>query len=503
MKSVTSESRCESIQAGPHFNTALFLGHPHPIRSKKTRAMAVWLWLCLVGAQCQALTLGDLAVSSHPSPNFIASVPLMDDSGIRVSDLMTRVATDAEYAQWGLQSPQVLRELLVRIVPTSQSVAYLELYSTSPLSQSSFDLLVWASYAGQTSLTSYKVQLQDLPSLIKGKTLHTSPSKGWRPTQARSPLKDNPKPSPPSHSALTGQAKTVTTSDGVIQSTAASTWAPQETTTDIVRTQVARPLPKMTPDTPQKQANPTDDTSGIAGVAVVFSLVLFCFGFLVGRLRNTKAKTPGHSALPPKSLSALAFRGTSPATIPSPALWPQSKTGSQKVPPVSSGSLDKQAFIFQPIASETAKPQQPPIPVTESKSQTIIETSTAQEIEIVSAKTAQQSPDAVVIVEKNAHAHAQYDVQVLVEPIKVEPANSVGMGLRTPATALPTPGLQTFGTSRKVRKARSTETENIDLAKIYLSMGDPATARLLLEQAFDKGSDTEKALAHQLLRSIK
>ena len=101
------------------------------------------------------------------------------------------------------------------------------------------------------------------------------------------------------------------------------------------------------------------------------------------------------------------------------------------------------------------------------------------------------------------HDHAQYDVQVLVEPIKVEPANSVGMGLRTPATALPTPGLQTFGTSRKVRKARSTETENIDLAKIYLSMGDPATARLLLEQAFDKGSDTEKALAHQLLRSIK
>jgi FimV-like protein len=467
--------------------------------------MAVWLWLCLVGAQCQALTLGDLAVSSHPSPNFIASVPLMDDSGIRVSDLMTRVATDAEYAQWGLQAPQVLRELLFRIVPTSQSVAYLELYSTSTLSQSSFDLLVWASYAGQTSLTSYKVQLQDLPSLIKGKTLYTSPSKGWRPTQARAPLKDNPKPSPPTHSALTGQAKTVTPADGVIQSTAASTWAPQERTTDIVRTQVARPLPKMTPETPQKQAHPTDDTSGIAGLAVVFSLVLFCFGFLVGRLRNTKAKTPGHSALPPQSLSALAIRGTSPAIIPSPALWPQSKTGSQKVPPVSSGSLDKQAFIFQPIASETAKPQQPPIPVTESKSQTIIETSTAQEIEIVSAKTAQQSPDAVVIVEKNAHDHdhAQYDVQVLVEPIKVEPANSVGMGLRTPATALPTPGLQTFGTSRKVRKARSTETENIDLAKIYLSMGDPATARLLLEQACDNGSDTEKALAHQLLRSIK
>jgi len=43
---------------------------------------------------------------------------------------------------------------------------------------------------------------------------------------------------------------------------------------------------------------------------------------------------------------------------------------------------------------------------------------------------------------------------------------------------------------------------NIDLAKIYLSMGDPSTAQMLLSEVIAQGDEDEKKIANQLLKSI-
>jgi FimV-like protein len=74
---------------------------------------------------------------------------------------------------------------------------------------------------------------------------------------------------------------------------------------------------------------------------------------------------------------------------------------------------------------------------------------------------------------------------------------------RTPATALPTPGLASVpGRSKKAGKAKSLGDSNIDLAKIYMSMGDPTTAQMLLQQVMEQGSAAEKAQAEQLMQEM-
>jgi hypothetical protein len=145
----------------------------------------VFLWLGLLSLPAQALSLGNLTVSSNASPSFTASLPFSDDKPVRLPELQTRLATDAEYAQWGMQMATAVRELRLRVVPASQTVGYVELYSPTALSQDSFDLLVWASYAGQTMLTHYKVVVQDVPSLIKGKTLSISQPSSNTPRQIK------------------------------------------------------------------------------------------------------------------------------------------------------------------------------------------------------------------------------------------------------------------------------------------------------------------------------
>lgn len=74
---------------------------------------------------------------------------------------------------------------------------------------------------------------------------------------------------------------------------------------------------------------------------------------------------------------------------------------------------------------------------------------------------------------------------------------------RVSAAALPTPGLATGQPrGRKTGTAKSAGSANIDLAKIYLSMGDPSTAQMVLQQVMEQGTDIEKAAAEQLLQGI-
>jgi FimV-like protein len=473
------------------------------MRRTKTGVMLAWFWLGLLGAQCQALTLGDLAVSSRPSPNFIASVPLVDQSGIRVSDLMTRLATAAEYAQRGLQAPEVLRELRVRIVPASQTLAYLEFYSTSTLSQSSFDLLVWASYAGQTSLTSYKVELQELPSLIKGKTFNASPSlsQGWRQTQPGSELKDKHASPPPINTPLAERSRTDAAPDVDFQSTSGSKRGQEPMALAIDPLPVERPLADTPTAKTSKDVLQPSDPMAITGLAIVLSLTLFVVGFLLGRLRKSQ-KMQRCSTLNPQSDSAKALGKSSLSPKQPTALWPHAKVASETVPAASTASSVKTPVFLTPLSKQHQKGQSSstPQPLAKVTPQAIVATPPPQAVGTLVDRPAQEALESLVLDEKNADPH--HEMQAPVEPITAELAHPAGMGLRAPATALPTPGFQAFGAPRKVKKAKSAETEKIDLAKIYLSMGDPATARLLLEQAFDSGTDTEKASAQELMRSI-
>lgn len=75
--------------------------------------------------------------------------------------------------------------------------------------------------------------------------------------------------------------------------------------------------------------------------------------------------------------------------------------------------------------------------------------------------------------------------------------------VRKPASALPTPGLAHASVhSRKTGQTKSAAHANIDLAKIYLSMGDPSTAQMLLQQVIEQGNEAEKTTASQLLKNM-
>ena len=85
----------------------------------------------------------------------------------------------------------------------------------------------------------------------------------------------------------------------------------------------------------------------------------------------------------------------------------------------------------------------------------------------------------------------------------INPVASVTIVARPPATALPTPGLSANkGRATKAQKTKSAGNANIDLAKIYLSMGDPATAQMVLQEVMQQGTEAEKTLAEQLMQEM-
>lgn len=71
------------------------------------------------------------------------------------------------------------------------------------------------------------------------------------------------------------------------------------------------------------------------------------------------------------------------------------------------------------------------------------------------------------------------------------------------ATALPTPGLTVPAQpSLPSDEGKSAGQAHIDLAKIYLSMGDPSTARMVLQEVIQEGSASEKSMAQQLIQQM-
>lgn len=71
------------------------------------------------------------------------------------------------------------------------------------------------------------------------------------------------------------------------------------------------------------------------------------------------------------------------------------------------------------------------------------------------------------------------------------------------AAALPTPGLMAHHhRATQHDMAKSAGHANIDLARIYISMGDPATAHRVLQQVMQEGAEDEKALALHMLQEM-
>ena len=399
---------------------------------------ACLLWLGLLSGPSHALTMGDLAVSSRPSPSFNASLPFSDDKPVRLSKLQTRIATDAEYAQWGLQMHKDVRQLRIRVVPASKTVGYIELYSLSPLTQDSFDLLVWASYAGQTMLTRYKVVLLDMPSLIKGKTLSASSATQTQPqqtntTHAKAKKAKAPPVNEPASQALstsepeTSSPNTPTPPENV-EATASENVTPDIRTAASETTPPAaalvatsEPASDMTDQTPSW----TDRGLGISAWVIASSAILFLFGFLMGRRRNRAA-------------------------------------------PVSAPSRTSHDDTARHDGTLVAHPS-----TTKSTPMTPV---------------AVASPSTAIQQESIAEASAP-GVQLAVS--------------RPSATALPTPGLlASRGRPIKRQQIKSAGNANIDLAKIYLSMGEPSTAQMVLQQVMEEGTEAERAAARQLLQEM-
>jgi FimV-like protein len=53
-----------------------------------------------------------------------------------------------------------------------------------------------------------------------------------------------------------------------------------------------------------------------------------------------------------------------------------------------------------------------------------------------------------------------------------------------------------------MRKTKSAADSHIDLAKIYLSMGDPTTAQMVLQQVLAHGTEAERAQAEKLMQEM-
>lgn len=539
----------------------------------------VCLCLGLLSLPAHALSLGNLTVSSNASTSFTASLPFSDDKPVRLPELQTRLATDAEYAQWGMPMAPVVRELRVRVVPASQTVGYVELFSPTALSQDNFDLLVWASYAGQTMLTHYKVSLQDVPSLIKGKTLSTSQApastwpgqdvspKAWRdkPPKAASAPKASVSASASVQASVPPPAAALPLEPLPLKPSAAP--APTEVVSASPSAQPAKPpsvsaaVNASPPTTADAQA---DSIWGSGALLLVFSLVLFLFGFLVGRMRSQPAthSLPGlsrHAAVSPSLSSARP-----PATPrrPTPAMPPGAQPFMpvfntlpliQPLPiaplpvsplPVSPLPVSPLPTPFTPVQPAKAEAPLPdPQPTQTLKPAAIADLAPpmpAPELPIVSEAPAAVLPSevpetpavAATVDARNESAQAPLETIVTppappepaaprlhAEPVDVDvdevsaqvpvasppsnPVAAVTVVARTPATALPTPGLASgAGRTRKAGKTKSAGDSNIDLAKIYLSMGDPTTAQMVLQQVMEQGTEAEKAQAEQLMQEM-
>jgi FimV-like protein len=512
--------------------------------------------LCL---PAHALSLGNLTVSSNASPSFTASLPFSDDKPVRLPELQTRLATDAEYAQWGMQMAPVVRELRVRVVPASQTVGYVELFSPNALSQDNFDLLVWAAYAGQTMLTHYKVSVLDVPSLVKGKTLSTSPSSG---TQRQG------KDLPPK-SGVEKPANVMVSSEATLRPLADSPSAPKrvepprgdESAAVLPPVAVSHASPPpvaaaVNAPLPVTASDPQTDNSmfGSGLVILLFSLMLFLFGFWMGRLRSRNMASP--SPQPPHQATArpedkLDRPSLQPGHInlASPATSPESHTLTPlfDAPPrrqsLSSSPLPNPGSGVQPaksqvLAASTSASEVPPplheANLTPSASSAAPEQPSAQplsatpaletaapvaEHNLNQAADGRSEPFATPLDSLSASVMASQALRLHAEPVEPSelsewttttsrPTSAVAVAAasvvtRTPATALPTPGLVSVsGRSKKAGKTKSLGDSNIDLAKIYMSMGDPTTAQMLLQQVMAQGTEAEKAQAEQLMQEM-
>ena len=516
------------------------------------------LCLALLSLSAHALNLGNLTVSSNASTSFTASLPFSDDKPVRLPELQARLATDAEYAKWGMTMAPVVRELQVRVVPASQTVGNVELFSPTALSQDNFDLLVWASYAGQTVLTHYKVRLLDVPSFIKGKTLSTSQAQAntwqgqdWPPKAGL----DKPKKAAPA-SKTTAPAPTVE----------AAPAKPIDTPINAPQVAQALPQPVSPPSVaavvnaskavPASQAN-TDSVWGSGGLLLVFSLVLFLFGFLVGRMRGQ----PAAPSLPGLTRHAAAAPGLNSGRNPQASPRPSSAKPRSPQPnmpvfntlpliqplpisplPVSPLPVSPQLFsplptpfnLVQPVKADapvasptpsevpnlppiaevvapaapapecppvSAAPTEPALPPEAPVAQAPLAPTLAAPIEPIQDTEPVTTPQAQRLqAEPLETSEAPEQVPVVLPPSN--PVDAVTVVARTPATALPTPGRGRGAARRKAGKTKSAGDSNIDLAKIYLSMGDPTTAQMVLQQVMEQGTEAEKAQAEQLMQEM-
>ena len=462
-------------------------------RGHSLKACLLWLWLCLLGMPSHALTLGDLAVSSSAAPSFSASFPFSDDRPVRLAEMQARVATRGEYARWGYPVPSVLRELRVRVVPASETVGYVELYSPTPLSQNNFDLLVWSTYAGQTTMTHYRVGLNEVPSLIKGRALSSSqvlapiPSPAATTTASEKTKKTATRnkttaPTDPAHAdaSKTREAEPTPASNVTAQDTpAAAEMAVEPTHPTFIATAVngasndqhAVSTANATVTSAASASEPSDGGFSTGGSLLVVSLVLFLLGFLLGKLRNNKAPTSDKPLAPPIEkdepvLHAVPRESRHPSTTPRTAAQPP------QAQPASTGFLAAapSTTLTPSLSASQTGIRMPPSAFAHSKGDNFVAPSTHEEHDPMFMTTSSTTVSAVS---------------------------------RVSAAALPTPGLATGQPrGRKTGTAKSAGSANIDLAKIYLSMGDPSTAQMVLQQVMEQGTDLEKAAAEQLLQGI-
>lgn len=390
--------------------------------------------LALFSTASHALSLGGLAISSRTAPHFSASAPFSDNQPVRLSELRTRLATDAEYAQWGLQPPSEAHQLRIRVVPASPTAGYIELSSLTPLSQENFDLLVWASYAGQTLLTQYKVTLLDVPTLIKGKTVSESREPTFTPPTRSSASPAKPPVQRPAAPPVQAAPK---------EDLPPQPLAPAATPAPPPEVPVSPPLPQAlapTSATPAAQGDQTwtEDLQGTYGPAIACALVVFLFGFLVGRQARKAAPVRARAAPDPRHVALPR------APLPSP---PQA-TASPPAP-------------LSPSPAPATWATEPPLPVSTCAAQTDL------------------------------------------APAASGPVARMTPVTKASATALPTPGLTVPAQpSLPSDEGKSAGQAHIDLAKIYLSMGDPSTARMVLQEVIQEGSASEKSMAQQLIQQM-
>ena len=247
--------------------------------------------------------------------------------------------------------------------------------------------------------------------------------------------------------------------------------------------------------------SPTSGSFGVGSLILVFSLVLFLFGFLLGRQRQNNAADhtstrPHANTIGASKRRSMSSQNGQPRTMPNAvALQAFMPTHTPAVGGV------KPKPVVQPFQADTpappvVKPAMANTPVLAKSNATVVSSPVLQtaghDASAALLTPQQQPPDASVLLE--------------IDPTPtpaVNPISSMALASRPHTTALPTPRRSNaFGHFSKPRKAKSAGDSNIDLAKIYLSMGDPTTAQMVLRQVLEEGSDAEKAIAEQLMQEM-